>query len=407
MSATEINSTNPVVKAIIEGTAPMPAKMAAARGMLPLSQTDLLEVLVALADDGASGELAENARRTLSGQDNSVLYDAFQSDVIAPRVLDFFAGRENLPREIYETIIQNPKTPEKSIVGFARQTHDGDLLELISFNQQLLIKTPAIIEAIIANPYRTSEAERRAQETKREFFEKERGAQQIANELRAQGKEAAAEFVETAEFAADLESGAMSAEDALFLAEHIEVFDTDLDDSWLSLEMIEELYEESAEEREAIVNKILGELRFEDDSVSAERVSMINRVLRMNMKDRMRLAMKGDREARNILIRDPNRIVAQAVVQNPKITEQEVEKISAMRTVPEEVLRLISINRNWSRNYAIMLKLAQNPRTPLGNAMTILTRLQTKDLISISKSRNVSEAIRKQAFRLSSARAGR
>jgi hypothetical protein len=199
----------------------------------------------------------------------------------------------------------------------------------------------------------------------------------------------------------------MSAEDALFLAEHIEVFDTDLDDSWLSLEMIEELYEESAEEREAIVNKILGELRFEDDSVSAERVSMINRVLRMNMKDRMRLAMKGDREARNILIRDPNRIVAQAVVQNPKITEQEVEKISAMRTVPEEVLRLISINRNWSRNYAIMLKLAQNPRTPLGNAMTILTRLQTKDLISISKSRNVSEAIRKQAFRLSSARAGR
>ncbi|HNQ14258.1 MAG TPA: hypothetical protein PKM58_01760, partial [Pyrinomonadaceae bacterium] len=110
---------------------------------------------------------------------------------------------------------------------------------------------------------------------------------------------------------------------------------------------------------------------------------------------------------RNILIRDPNRIVAQAVVQNPKITEQEVEKIATMRTVPEEVLRLIAINRAWARIYPIMLKLSQNPRTPISNAMQILTRLQTKDLLAISKNRNVSEAIRKQSFRLFSARSGR
>jgi len=187
----------------------------------------------------------------------------------------------------------------------------------------------------------------------------------------------------------------------------IETADADVDDSWLSLDVIEELYQESAEEREAIVHKILGEMRFEEDSLSSERISMINRVMRMNMKDRMKLAMKGDREARNILIRDPNRIVAQAVVQNPKITEQEIEKIATMRTVPEEVLRLIAINRAWARNYQIMHKLAQNPRTPLSNAMTILTRLQTKDLLAMSKNRNVTEAIRKQAFRLGSARVGR
>ena len=167
------------------------------------------------------------------------------------------------------------------------------------------------------------------------------------------------------------------------------------------------MYEESAEERAAIVDKIIGELRFEEDSVSSERISMLNRVLKMNMKDRMKLAMKGDREARNILIRDPNRIVAQAVVMNPKITDQEVEKIAAMRTVPEEVLRLVATNRGWAKNYQIMLKLAQNPRTPLANSMNILTRLQTKDLIAMSKNKNISEAIRKQSFRLSSMRAGR
>jgi hypothetical protein len=402
----EVNSTNPVVKAVIAGTAPPPAKLAAARGMLPLSQNDLLEILVALAT-GADAELAETARQTLSAQDDSALKEAVGSNEIAPRVLDFFAGFENLPVEIHEAILQNPKTSEQTIIKFVRQTTKGDLLELVSFNQQQLIKNPAIIDAIIANPYRTAEAERRAQETKREFFEKERGAQQIANELRAQGKEAAAEFIETAEFVQNMDDTDLSFEDAILLASMIEVPDSDVDDSWLSLDLIEELYEETAEQREAIINKILGELRFEEDSLSSERISMLNRVMRMNMKDRMKLAMKGDREARNILIRDPNRIVAQAVVQNPKITEQEIEKIATMRTVPAEVLRLVAISRVWARNYQIMLKLAMNPRTPLTNSMTILTRLQTKDLLAISKNKNVSEAVRKQAFRLGSARVGR
>jgi hypothetical protein len=402
----EINSTNPVVKAVIEGAAPPPAKLAAARGMLPLAQNDLLEVLVALAA-GEDAELAGIARETLSSQENTTLREAVASIEVAPRVLDFFVDYHQLPVEIHEAILQNPKTPEQTIVKFVRKTTRGELLELVSFNQQRLIKTPAIIDAIIANPYRTAEAERRASEIKREFFEKERGAQQIADELRAQGKEAAAEFLEAAEFAQNLDETDFNFEDAVLIASMIEVPDAEIDDSWLSLDMIEELFEESAEEREAIVNKILGELRFEEDSVSSERISMLNRVLKMNMKDRMKLAMKGDREARNILIRDPNRIVSQAVVMNPKITDQEIEKIAAMRTVPEEVLRLIAINRGWSRNYQIMLKLAQNPRTPLGNAMNILTRLQTKDLISMSKNKNISEAIRKQSFRLSSMRAGR
>jgi hypothetical protein len=285
------------------------------------------------------------------------------------------------------------------------------LLELISFNQQLLIKIPAIIDAIINNPFRTAEAERRAAETKREFFEKTRGAQQIANELRAQGRTAAAEFIEQADFADNLSDTSsaldLSFEDAILLAEHIEVSDSETDDSWLSLEFIEEFYEETEEQRASIINKILGELSAEDDEISGDRISMINRIIRMGMKDRVKMAMKGDREARNILIRDPNRIVAQAVIQNARITEQEVEKIAAMRAVPEDVLRLIAINRNWARNYPIVHNLARNPRTPIANVMSILTRLQLRDLNALSKNRNVSDNVRRQALRLVSARAGR
>ena len=407
MPANEITSANPVVKAVIEGTAPRPARLAAARGALPLPQADLLEILVALASD-ADEELSVSARETLKEQAAAAdtLIETFSSTLIAPSVLAYFAEAENIPVALKEAVLTNQNTPDEAVVKFARNTRDGSLLELVTLNQQRLIRSPQIIEAVINNPFRTAEAERRAQETKREFFQKERGAQQIANELRAQGKEAAAEFIEQAEFAANLEASQMSVDDALLIAKHIEIPDAETDDSWLSLDMIEEIFEETEEQRAAIVNKILGELKAENDDISSERISMISRIMRMSMKDRVKLAMKGDREARNILIRDPNRVVCQAVIQNPRITEQEVEKIAAMRTVPEDVLRQIAINRQWSRVYSIIHNLARNPRTPIANVMGILVRLQLRDLLALSKNRNVPDSVRRQALRLASTRKG-
>ena len=401
-----IESLNPVVRAIIEGTAPRPAVLAAARGALPLPQSDLLEVLVAFArsDDA---ELSQQARQTLQTQDTSALESSFRTNDVAVSVLDYFADRADLPASVHEAIISNDKTAPSTFVRFAKTSSNSDLLDRLALNQQLLIQTPDLIEAIISNPHRSSEAERRASETKREFFEKERGAQQIANELRAQGKEAAAEFIEQAEFAQDLDGSNLDLDDAMFLASMIEVPDSETDDSWLGLEYIEEIYEESPEQRQAVVDKILGEFRFEDGEVSSERVSILNRVMKMGMKDRVKLAMKGDREARNILIRDPNRIVSAAVVQNPRITEQEMEKISAMRSIPEDLLRQIANDRQWSRSYAIVHNLARNPRTPIANVLTILSRLQLRDLASLSKNKNVSDAVRRQALRLSQARTGK
>jgi hypothetical protein len=395
----EIVSTNPVVRAVIDGSAPRPAQIAASKGILPLPQADLLEILASLAS-GADDELRTNALASLRSQDHTSLEQTLVSDGIAPSVLSFYAGEFDLPATVHEAILSNPITPAASIARFARSAPNGALLELIAANQQLLIRNPSIIDAIIANPNRTVEAERKATEIKREFFEKERGAEQIANELRARGQEAAAEFFETSE--SDL-----SADDAMFLAAHIEVSDSETDDSWLALEWIEELYEESDAERQANAAKILGELKIEGQDVGAERLSMLNRIIKMTVKDRVRLAMKGDREARNILIRDANRLVSTAVVQNPRITEQEVESIAAMRSLSEDILRSIASNRQWSRSYPVMHNLARNPRTPMANVMTILTRLQLRDLAALSKNRNVSDAVRRQALRLHSARTGK
>jgi hypothetical protein len=404
--SSQIVSTNPVVISLIENKAPRPAQIAAARGILPLPEADLIEVLVMFARSGDS-ELSDTASATLKTQDESVLSSVLHSDSVPESALVYFAETPGLSAKAQEIVAQNPRTPVASVEILAHTTRNGTLLDLLSINQQMLIQNPGILDAILTNPARTPEAERRAAETKREFFEKERGTQQIASELRAQGKEAAAEFIENSDFGKDLEGSDMDLDDALFLASLIESPDSDIDDSWMGLEYIEEYYEETEADRQAIVDKILGEMKFEGVDLPSERISILNRILKMGMKDRVKLAMKGDREARNILIRDPNRIVAQAVVTNPRITEQEIEKIAAMRSVPEDILRRIASDRQWSRSYMVVHNLARNPRTPVANTMNILTRLQLKDLSALSKNKNISEAVRRQALRLSQARTGR
>ena len=399
----EITSTNPVVQAIVSGSAPQPARLAAARGMLPLPQNDLLEVLVALTSSD-DAQIAAAAAETLKAETPEDLLIAASDQDTSPAVLAYLATQPESKSEIYEATILNTRTPDPALARLAAITSQSSLLELITINQQRLVRSPEIIEAILANPACSGEAERRARETRKEFFEKERGARQIADELRARGQTAAAEFFEAAELTTV--AGDLSFDDAWLIAQHIEVSDADLDDAWLPAERYEELISETPEQAAANVQRILENERLEKGEVNAERVSLIRRIMFMNTKDRMKLAMKGDREARSILIRDSNKVVCTAVVNNPRITEQEIENIAAMRTVADEVLRIIAMNRSWARAYPIIHNLARNPRTPIPTVMNILNRIRTKDLLNLTQNRNVSEAVRRQAYRLQQARSG-
>jgi len=401
--STETISTNPIVEAIIRGTAPQPALLAAAQGLLPLEQSELLQILVHLQHSPDS-EIAEAASATLDSQTKEDLVLAARAEDTVPAVLGFLATARNGNREVREAVILNPQTPDEAIAAVASETTDGSLLELIATNQQRLVRFSGIIDAILGNRAKTIEAERRALETRREFFEKERGARQIAEELRARGKTAAAEFFESAELTGA--AGELSFDDAWILAQHIEVSDAELDDSWLPSERFEELVTESFEESAANFQRIIESERLEAGELSAERVALIRRVMFMNVRDRIKLAMKGDREARSILIRDSNRVVSSAVINNPRITDHEIENIASMRTVSDEVLRIIAMNRAWARLYPVIHNLARNPRTPIPTVVTILPRIYTRDLKNLSQNRNVSDAVRRQALRISQVRSG-
>ena len=124
------------------------------------------------------------------------------------------------------------------------------------------------------------------------------------------------------------------------------------------------------------------------------RISGTQELAAMNFPQRLRAAMKGTREQRAILIRDPNKMICASVLSSPKVSIPEVESFARMQNVSEDVLRIIGSNRGWLKSYGVILALTKNPKTPLSLSMQLMTRLQSKDLAKLSVDRNVPEALR-------------
>jgi len=120
----------------------------------------------------------------------------------------------------------------------------------------------------------------------------------------------------------------------------------------------------------------------------------------MSPAQKICLALKGNREARTILIRDTNKIVCSAVIRSPRITDREVALAAQMRSVHEEVIRIICGNRDWLRKYPIKLALVNNPKTPLARSMAMIKGIHQRDLKAISRSTQVPSALRGVAKRL-------
>jgi hypothetical protein len=125
-----------------------------------------------------------------------------------------------------------------------------------------------------------------------------------------------------------------------------------------------------------------------------ERQSGTQELAAMNFPQRLRAAMKGTREQRAILIRDPNKLICASVLSSPKVSVPEVESFARMQNVSEDVLRIIGSNRAWLKSYGVILALTKNPKTPLALSMNLMSRLTAKDLARLSVDRNVPEALR-------------
>jgi len=125
-----------------------------------------------------------------------------------------------------------------------------------------------------------------------------------------------------------------------------------------------------------------------------DRETATQRLAKMGFSERLKAAVKGSREMRAMLIRDPNKMISAAVLSSPKLTEPEIEAYSRMASLSEEVLRVIASNRAWTKNYNVVLGLIKNPKTPLALSLNFMGRLNTRDISQLSVDRNVPEALR-------------
>lgn len=131
-----------------------------------------------------------------------------------------------------------------------------------------------------------------------------------------------------------------------------------------------------------------------------KRETLLQRLAKMHVRDRVRLAYAGGPTERMALIRDPSRMVQRAVLQSPRLTDREVELFATMTNLSEEILRLMAANRQFVKNYVVTKNLAFNPKTPLDVTLHLLARLIPQDLKSLALNKNVPETLRAAAQKL-------
>lgn len=127
---------------------------------------------------------------------------------------------------------------------------------------------------------------------------------------------------------------------------------------------------------------------------------LTQRIMKLRTSQKILLAQKGGKEERTLLIRESNRLIQVAVIRNGRITEGEVAYIAQMRSVHDEILRIISLNREWMKKYNTVKNLVMNPRTPLPISLNMLKRFTEYDLKLVLKDRNVAELLRREAKRM-------
>lgn len=132
----------------------------------------------------------------------------------------------------------------------------------------------------------------------------------------------------------------------------------------------------------------------------ARRQTLIQRLAKMTVAERVQFAIKGASEARRTLIRDSNKVVQRAVLQSPRLTDQEVEAFAAMSVLTDEILRLIANNRNFRKNYTVVRNLLNNPKTPLDVSLHMLPLLNAMDLKRLTTNKNIPETLRTTAMKL-------
>jgi hypothetical protein len=398
-----------MIDLIRESKLPSNMMQFAAKGALSVPPEENLEILVYLAKHNKI--FGDTARLTLAGWDERASLAA-ASDPNAPReVLNYLIAPENIRPKLLPELLKNPSVAEGELMKFAISASAEAVATML---QSPRIKaSPAILDMLRANPYLKAEQ-----------------AAAIAKLLSPSEGQAATEEnppASAAELPAEattLEGDEVVGEEApdetvsAYLAKHASEIEAEKDKPFQAvggiLELLGEDYFPVSEikEMEPAVSEVqavaaggtaVAMARAKPDPAAAKselRDNTVQKINRLDVKGRIQLAMKGNKEERSILVRDGTKVVALAVLEAPKLSDGEVEKFALQKNVLEAVLRQIPLKRRFMKNYIVVRNLVSNPRTPLDLGLGLMKHLQTQDLKNVSANKEVSETVRKLALKM-------
>ena len=343
---------SPEAERYVRRDGPIDVRRMAARGALPFPPVELATVLFALLHD-PDAETKESARRSLEGLPESVTVPVL-SGPAHPALLSHLARVHQDQASHMEKLALNPAADDATMAFLATLPHKR-VVDIVSNNQQRMLRCPEIVEALGANPL----TGRAVIDRILSFLGLEKGGAEVPDETAGEELPPAPELTD-AEAEAALRA---------ILGDDVSEFEAGL---------VEEV----------------GEL---DEAGKSNLFALIQN---LSVFQKIKLARTGNKEARALLVRETNKIVASAVIRSPKITENEVLGFAKSRNVSDEVLRLIAMNRDWTKSYPLKLALAANPKCPTPVAMKFTNHLHEKDLMGLMKSKDVPSAIATHARRL-------
>jgi hypothetical protein len=387
----------------------------AARGALQVSAAENIEILVYLArHNKVFGELA---RLTLAGWDEKSCVAA-ASDPQTPReVLAYFVAPDNLRPGLLPALLENPAIPASDLLKLASTALRGTV--------EAMLKSPRVkslgpvVEALKASPYiRKDEAEELRKYAASVAAIKEVAVSEPLNQGTPQTAFAALSDAPPAESGAH-EAGATGVgvgTDDEVVSVYLKVHATDIaaegDKQFQAIGGVVDLLgvdyfpvtqnpEVAAPAEPAVEAPSAPKpAAVPKNAAPAVRENALQKINRLDVKGRIQLALKGNKEERSLLIRDGTKVVALAVLEAPKLADGEVEKFASQKNVLQAVLRQIPLKRRFLKNYIVVRNLVANPRTPIDLGLGLMKNILPADLKNLSGNKEVSETIRKLALKM-------
>jgi hypothetical protein len=399
----------PILELIKKNAVPVNVMRSAARGALPLSADETLEVLVYMAQHPLFGQ---DARMTLAGWDAQSALEVLNKDTATPEVLLYYWQPENRRPVLMPTLIENPAIPENLLMELA-DTASRETVKMLLASARAR-STPGVVEALLGNSNLNPE----------EALELQGGNPQP--EVAPQQPEQPLEEFEVLpdpESAAALEAfqrehaAAISAEEGkpfeLVKDEEpaAEAITTDAasvgEESGEPVEAVASTGAQAGAAQHAFARGIAPENADEFEAAEQKKLTVLQRISKLNVGQRIKLGFIGGKEERALLIRDTARLVQNAVLSSPKLTDAEAESFAASKNLQENVFREIARQRRFLKLYPVVRNLANNPRCPLDISLTLVKTLHVYDLKSLRHNKNVPDTIRKVAAKLYAEKATR